>query len=725
MKHLFLLIVLSTLSLFLFAQDAPTASEINTLLGRGINMGNTFEAPTETDWNNPWKPEYFEDMANLGFDHVRIPISWETDGRSLPNPPYTITEDFMNRIVTVVDKALEVGLMPIINLHHHDEFMADPNGQKDRFLSFWRQIATRFKDYPSTLLFEVLNEPTEAVTPQLWNDIFADGLSAIRETNPTRVVLMGVAEFGGLSGVPKLVFPDDDYLILSIHYYNPFNFTHQGAEWSGEIAQGWLGTKWTGTEDEMDAVKNDFAQAIAISKSNNIPIHIGEFGAYNKADMLSRAKWTTFVARWFEEQGFSWAYWEYSAGFGIYNPYSGTYYQDLVDALLHNPMPDPIAVDKDLIYESNFEIDLGDWELSGSPSAEGEILNHDGKLVYNVTNGGSQNYDIQGMLRNISLNANTSYSVTVVAESESNRSITMYIGQDKDPWQAYSDYNNYDFTSTPSEITFGFKMGSIGDDMARMVFDLGNGTGDFKITSVKLYEIVSNSETDVLYESDFSGGMGNWGFYFAEGNATGNVHINDNNLVINVTSAGTESWHGQVMLSNLNLEANQKYEVEVSGYSPSSRGVTAYIGQDQAPYQAYSDYKYISYNNDVLKTTFDFTMGATSDPSARFVFDIGNESGEVIITSVKISKVIDTMVEANYNTNNDFKIWPNPVKTVLNIEGYEAAEEITIIDLGGRVIYNTTTNKSQVDMSNLESGIYILQINKGGSQYEFTKVIKY
>ena len=40
----------------LSGQQREAAFELNTRLGRGINMGNAFEAPTETEWGNPWKP---------------------------------------------------------------------------------------------------------------------------------------------------------------------------------------------------------------------------------------------------------------------------------------------------------------------------------------------------------------------------------------------------------------------------------------------------------------------------------------------------------------------------------------------------------------------------------------------------------------------------------------------------------------------------------------------
>ena len=115
MKLLFILVLLAATSV-LNAQNREHAFEVNDRLGRGINFGNMFEAPTETEWGNPWKPEYAKMIADLGFNHIRIPIRWEPAARSSSTAPYTINTVFLNRIKQVVDSALNNGLHAIINL---------------------------------------------------------------------------------------------------------------------------------------------------------------------------------------------------------------------------------------------------------------------------------------------------------------------------------------------------------------------------------------------------------------------------------------------------------------------------------------------------------------------------------------------------------------------------------------------------------------------------------
>ncbi len=469
------------------AQNRLPAFEMNSKLGRGINMGNCFEAPSENEWGNPWNPEYFKIMAELGFKHVRLPVRWEPATRSMSVAPYSIAPSFLERIQTVVDTALKYDLHIIVNMHHHEALFETPAAQKERFLSQWFQIADYFKDYPDELLFEVLNEPHGNISPALWNEYFADALTEIRKTNPTRVVLLGVAEYGGLGGIGNLKLPNDEYIILSPHYYNPFNFTHQGAEWV-DGSDPWLGTEWNDTEADRETVVSEFSFAQQFSETNHIPIHVGEFGAYSTADMESRVRWTTFLARWFEENNMSWAWWEFSAGFGIYNPTTKEFISPLVDALLHNAMPEPVPIIAIPVYTSNFSTTNG-WSLSTQGGASGNLSVSSGMLNINITNGGTQTWHVQLVKNNIALEKDKLYRISFTGQATANRSLTYYAGKATDPWNAYSGYNGISVSTTETTYTTTFTMTSPTDLAGRLVFDLGTSTTNLSITSVKVEEI--------------------------------------------------------------------------------------------------------------------------------------------------------------------------------------------------------------------------------------------
>jgi endoglucanase len=318
-----------------FVPETDVAFAQNRRLGRGMNLGNALEAPSEGAWGVYLQEEYFALIREAGFDSVRIPIRWSS--RADSSPPYTIKPRFFERVDWAVEQALSRGLVAVINVHHYNELMSDPQAHRERFLALWAQIAEHYKGYPDDLLFEILNEPHDQLTPPLWNELLKEALSIIRETNPERTVVVGTANWGGISALASLeVPPEDRRIIVTVHYYEPFRFTHQGAEWvSG--SSPWLGTLWQGSSSEERAVSRDLDLAARWAEEHGRPIYVGEFGAYSKADMDSRARWTAFVARQAEARGMSWAYWEFCSGFGVYDSALKQWNQPILEALLPQP----------------------------------------------------------------------------------------------------------------------------------------------------------------------------------------------------------------------------------------------------------------------------------------------------------------------------------------------------------------------------------------------------
>ncbi len=493
------------LTLTITAQNREKAFEINAKLGRGINYGNMFEAPSESAWGNPWRTKYAGMIGDLGFNHVRIPVRWEPADRSMATAPYTITTKFLNRIKQVVDSVLDNGMYAIINMHHHDVLYADPDGQKERFLTQWKQISEFFKDYPDSLLFEILNEPHDNLTPEKWNIFAADALTKIREDNPERIVLIGLAPYGGLGGLPNIEIPDDEFIILTVHYYNPFHFTHQGASWVGDVADEWLGTKWNDTETERAVVENEFAPLLQFSSDHKIPIHIGEFGAYSKADLKSRVKWTTFVGRYIETLHWSWAYWEFSAGFGIYDPRRDRYNQELVDALLHNEMPEPAKYVGTPIYQSDFSHSKDGWTLQTHSAGKASIAYADSALNITVTHASSEGWHIQLDKRYFKLIEGKKYRLRFKAKTEADttRTITMYLGMSQTPWESYSGYNSFFLTDTFKTYSIIFEMTKT-DNKARMAVDMGKSGVDISLKDIVLETIVLVPPTSAEIIKDFN-----------------------------------------------------------------------------------------------------------------------------------------------------------------------------------------------------------------------------
>lgn len=314
------------------AAPALDAAAANRRLGRGVNLANALEAPAEGEWGVVLEAGYFDLIQQAGFTAVRLPTRWDTHAQT--SFPYTIEPAFLQRVDWAVDQALQRGLAVVLNVHSLPELtLGGPDG-RERYLAYWRQIAGHFRHSPDGLIFEPLNEPNGALVGGAWNRLFAEVLAVIRAENPTRTVIATPALWGSASALRDLDLPAADaHLIVTFHYYLPFQFTHQGAEWV-DGSGSWLGTTWDGRSAERQAIDFDFNQVADWAQANSRPIFLGEFGAYGLADLDSRVRWTTYVRQAAEARGFSWAYWEFGAGFGVYDRAARRWVEPLLQALL-------------------------------------------------------------------------------------------------------------------------------------------------------------------------------------------------------------------------------------------------------------------------------------------------------------------------------------------------------------------------------------------------------
>jgi len=321
----------------------------DTFLGRGINMGNYLEAEGgEGEWTNGRliAKEDFTIIKSAGFKSVRIPVRWADNTGS--SPAYTIDAAFMNRVKEVVSWAQDAGLIVVLDVHHYTKMMNEGEsalpGHRARLKAIWSQLCDEFtiEKYPADrLVFEFLNEPNGTVTYALWNEILDELITVVRtqKGQDARRIMLGTANWGGLAALNNLVLPASctkENTIITVHCYDPFQFTHQGAEWA-EGSDEWIGTDWAGSDSEQHRLNSLFD---AVTEWNSVEgrgfeIFLGEFGVYSKyVDDDCQKAWTAFIARSAEKRKMSWAYWEYDQGLGAYNQKDGKWYAHIYDALI-------------------------------------------------------------------------------------------------------------------------------------------------------------------------------------------------------------------------------------------------------------------------------------------------------------------------------------------------------------------------------------------------------
>ena len=329
------------------ASDAARAAAL--AIGRGVNFGNMFDAPTEGAWGVRAEDRFIALVGNSdpAIQSVRLPVRWSNHASA--DAQATIDPAFMDRVVYVVDKLLELGVVVVLNMHHYRQLDGDtldygeaavPDSAdhalvRMRFLAMWAQIAKRFANHDARLLLEPYNEPHGLLNrqndgSQPWNDLVSRAVRVIRQTNPTRVLVIGPAIWNSAYGLEQLVLPHDPNLVLKVHSYEPFKFTHQGAEWvSPKLPTGVSCCDAAQTQTITQLL--DTAQNQARAKG--YPVFVGEFGAYSTAPLPSRVNYLSTMRKQMAQRGMSWTYWELAAGFGVYDPEQNQFRSEVTKAL--------------------------------------------------------------------------------------------------------------------------------------------------------------------------------------------------------------------------------------------------------------------------------------------------------------------------------------------------------------------------------------------------------
>lgn len=371
-------LILASLALASVASAPLSASADIFKTQRCINMGNALDAPQEGAWGHTIEADSFRVVAEAGFDTVRIPVRWSAHTGA--GPDYIIKEPFFRRVTEVINQALANDLQVILNVHHYDALNENPTQERAKFLALWDQIATRYKDLPESVYFEIVNEPNANFKGDLMRDIVTEAFWQIRETNPTRMLMMGGDDWSGLNSLSSIPVIDDPNQIHTFHYYDPFKFTHQKASWT-ELKNS--GTVRWGSRDDLQELKRAAEKARRAQAELGFPVFLGEVGAYEKAPYEDVVKYTDATTRAFEDAGISWCVWNFTATYPFYDSATSRWDETKLAALGLSPSgplretPEPIAASETVknnslataIYELRRELGA-DAALMMAPDAD-------------------------------------------------------------------------------------------------------------------------------------------------------------------------------------------------------------------------------------------------------------------------------------------------------------------------------------------------------------------
>lgn len=295
-------------------------------------------------------------IAKLGFDNVRLSIDGDALEQSFRSPQWGgkgPNGDFVARLDKAVDTILADGLAVQIDVHPSEQFKLQLRGGDDnaeRFIALWRELAAHYANRdPERVFFEILNEP-EVDDSYRWAGIQSRVAAAIREVAPRNTIIATGASWSDIRDLLRLEPLADGNVIYNFHFYDPHEFTHQGATWGVPWWSQTHSIPYPSTTSGMQPLlaevpdladrfelENYFLddwnaqhiqalidEAAAWGREHHVPLICNEFGVFrDHSDPESRTNWIHDTRTALEKDGIGWAMWDYRGNFGVVTKQDG------------------------------------------------------------------------------------------------------------------------------------------------------------------------------------------------------------------------------------------------------------------------------------------------------------------------------------------------------------------------------------------------------------------
>lgn len=353
---------------------------------KGVNVNNWFGQPynmkvagKKGGYNAEWFDTFITDadlkqLKAAGFTNIRLPIE-------VAQFMDTQTGELKTELLPELDKAIkrvvDAGLAVQVDFHPKektvDAFGSRPE-LKENFVKWVGHMSAHLAKTtdPEFVFIELLNEPGGL---QLYGNtwqIYQDRLILeARKNAPEHTLITNAGGYMLWSDTIKHTPHPDRNVVFAVHYYEPSQFTHQGAIWMKDWYQPLRQVPWPCGPDELQAAidrldrsaknKDNAAKAESVlkdmvaknigqratmaenfqkvadwAKQHDVHVIVNEFGVYKHfADDESRKRWFNDMATELAKHNFGWTIWEYAHAFGIVSgePGSRTFDPVVTDAL--------------------------------------------------------------------------------------------------------------------------------------------------------------------------------------------------------------------------------------------------------------------------------------------------------------------------------------------------------------------------------------------------------
>ncbi|MBS5283675.1 MAG: cellulase family glycosylhydrolase [Clostridiales bacterium] len=256
--------------------DSPvTPWDYQQLLGRGMDV----------DWSKTkegrkwYQAKAVEDFKAAGVDHVRIRVKDD------------LTPDILSSLDRQIEDCLSRGMIPIL-AYQADEFKNNPCQETiDKVTGWWRTAAEHFQTKSHMLAFDLMIESSDELNkqPEMLNQMIEQTVTAIRQSNPDRILIMSPRLRSDPMYLSELNIPTmaNGYMMAEWHFYaSGPSKTNERKKWT------------TGTDSERNLIQEKIGYALRWQEETGIPTWVGAWmpGNYNDENNYTLSEQMEFAS---------------------------------------------------------------------------------------------------------------------------------------------------------------------------------------------------------------------------------------------------------------------------------------------------------------------------------------------------------------------------------------------------------------------------------------------
>ena len=309
---------------------------------RGVNLGGWL---SQCDYSAARMDGFiteadFAQIARWGFDHVRLPVDYDV----IQNPDGSMKEDGLRRVDRAIELAEKHGLNVVLDLHktqgfsfdagEHEEGFFESETYQAYFYAVWDCFAARYGNKPTHVMFDLLNEVTEARYLEAWKRISRACVRRIRQHAPETLILLGSYQWNSAQTLPALDAPYDSRVLYNFHFYEPHAFTHQGAYWEAPYRD--ISARYTYAESGASEryFEKFLEPALEKARREGCELYCGEYGVIDVVPPEEALPWFRDLHTVFERHGIARSLWSYKQmDFGLSDPRMDAVRQKLLPLL--------------------------------------------------------------------------------------------------------------------------------------------------------------------------------------------------------------------------------------------------------------------------------------------------------------------------------------------------------------------------------------------------------